>query len=479
MNIGKSFGEFGNWANSVLNRVGLHTNSFFNTTTQSTAPFNPASSGWDAAMNNMVGNISTQQQDVQAEAMKLIAAHTKLLTLDTKSLGETLAAGAVKQPALVRAVLQQLEAGNLVTGASNGQRVARVMTSRLTDEQMVTLAGTTQGRALLKTAQAALANDATVFTTDKLITGAADRKLTARIDSSIKRADELASAQKAIGTRRQNSADMFPPRYTADDVKLIFGQDAYTRLDDWVNTVARGEGSFTDAAILRDSGGLSVGLKQWTQNSGRLSELMQRYRDVALRENRLGEFHQAFGGRDNAERLLQTLRTNPQSIKSRDIQSLFAEAGRKTIFQRAQIEMAREEVAVYVREIARDHPYSQNGTVSAQSMATSLIVRNIGPNRRDNVYRATINDLYSELVSRNASVREQLNGRQTTDDVKREIVTANVSEQTFNECLAKVAPRILYTSPANYRSHATGLENRLRSAINLFPPDERVDPNRL
>lgn len=29
MNIGKSFGEIGNWANSVLNRVGLHTNSFF------------------------------------------------------------------------------------------------------------------------------------------------------------------------------------------------------------------------------------------------------------------------------------------------------------------------------------------------------------------------------------------------------------------------------------------------------------------
>ncbi len=186
-----------------------------------------------------------------------------------------------------------------------------------------------------------------------------------------------------------------------------------------------------------------------------------------------------FGGRENAEQLLSTLRDNPARVRPADIQVVFREAGRRDVFQRAQIEKAREEMPDEMRGIAQDHPYSRDGAVSSQSMATSLIVHNIGPQRRDNVYRQTISGLYDELMQQRPNLSEQVRGRQVTDDMKREIVTANVSEQEFNNRLASVAPRVLYTTPANYRAHARGLEIRLRQAIDMFPPEERVNPDRL
>ncbi len=438
--------------------------------------------GGQPALAYLVGEIKDSggylQQDVQAEARELIAAHTHYLgtNLDEVGLGAELARRVGERTELVRAVYVQLSPGNKV-------EVARAMVGAMSDDKLRDVRWSEGGLELLHDINRWVANNS--LTGDGQANVAGDRRLRERIGVALTRRDDITEittrqVQGAQPERGRGAQQIYPPRYTAEDVRRLFGQNSsYTRLDDWVNIVARGEGSFTDAAILRDRAGLSVGIRQWTQNSGRLGELMQRYRDVAEREDRLAEFHQVFGGRENAEQLLSTLRDNPARVRPADIQVVFREAGRRDVFQRAQIEKAREEMPDEMRGIAQDHPYSRDGAVSSQSMATSLIVHNIGPQRRDNVYRQTISGLYDELMQQRPNLSEQVRGRQVTDDMKREIVTANVSEQEFNNRLASVAPRVLYTTPANYRAHARGLEIRLRQAIDMFPPEERVNPDRL
>ena len=476
MNVGKTFGGF---TDSLLDKInsgqlGQRLGNFFRP--ERTLP---ETDSRQAALTHMTSRLvptaGISSQDVQAEASQLISAHTSYFNLNEDGLGRELAGRAGERPELARAVYAQLSASDRV-------QVARAMVGAMSDDGLRGMFWSEDGRALLYDINRWVANNE--LTGDWRSNAQTDRALRERIGVALRRTDDVTMVttppQTAPTGRRQNTQQLYPPRYKADDIRRLYGQNgSYTRLDDWVNVVARGEGAFNEAAILRDGAGLSVGIGQWTQNSRRLGELMQRYRDVAERDGRLDEFHQVFGGRENAENLLQTLRTNPRGITSASIQSMFAEAGRRDVFQRAQIELAREEVATSVREIAQDHPYSREGTVSAQSMATALIVNNIGPHRRGRVYQQTINELYDELASRNPSISEQTRGRQATDEFKRQIVTANVSEQEFNNRLVSVAPRVLYTTPSNYRAHHRGLENRLRQAVDLFPANERVDPNRL
>lgn len=373
------------------------------------------------------------------------------------------------EPELVRAVYVQLSATDRV-------EVARAMIKQLTDEEMRALVWTEDGRRLLYEINRWVANDS--LTGDGRAHAVEDGKLRERIGVALTRRDdiqEIITQQLPNVQAERRQSDMFPPRYTAEDVRRLFGRDAYTRLDDWVNIVARGEGSFTQAGDVRgDDDGLSVGIKQWTLYSGNLGRLMQRYRDVAEREGKLNEFYEVFGGRESAERMLQILRDNPRSVRPDTIQSMFAEAGGRAIFQRAQIELAREEVSRDLRQVMQNHPYLRDGQLSAQSVATSLIVNNIGPARLGRVHKQTINELYAELLRQNATVRKQVQGRAVTDALKREIVVANIAEQEFNDRLVRVAPRVLYTSLRNYRTNARGLENRLRHAISLYSPDEHV-----
>lgn len=281
----------------------------------------------------------------------------------------------------------------------------------------------------------------------------------------------------AQGTQQRPVAD--PPAYTEADVHRLFGENAqFTARDTWVNVITRREGTFSDSRDLSDGGGLSVGIFQWTQNSGNLGALMQKYHDVAEAEGKLDEFNRVFGGERNANRLLQVLRDSPGNISSASIRGMFAEAGRRDLFKKAQIEKAREDLPDRLRGIADGHPYAQNGTISAQSLAAILVTRNIGPNLTQRVYKQTISELYADLIRQNPQARADVQGKAVTDDLKQEIVTRYVSEADFNQRLITAAPRALY-GRANYQRFHTGVENRLRNVINLFQPDERVNPNEI
>ena len=71
-------------------------------------------------------------------------------------------------------------------------------------------------------------------------------------------------AQGETPQRAQQARQANPPRYTADDLKRLYGKDAYTKLDDWVKIIASGEGSFGTGVGVGARAGLSVGIFQWT-----------------------------------------------------------------------------------------------------------------------------------------------------------------------------------------------------------------------
>lgn len=297
--------------------------------------------------------------------------------------------------------------------------------------------------------------------------------------------DSKSEGADKAGKREKPPKARDPRRYTPDDLKRLTGQDGgYTKLDGWVNTVAQGEGRFEDAAILEDKAGLSVGLLQWTQSGGELGKLMQDYHKTAEREGRLEEFHEAFGGKEKAEELLQTLASKSDatrmSLRPEDLRSLFAEAGKIDMFQRAQIEKARTDIRKRMDQAFDQHPYVQaDGSLSAQSMAISTIVANIGPRLLGSACKRTVDELYTGLRQQNPDIEKPLGGKAATDEFKRQAVLANVSEAAFDEHLAGLAPEVLYKRQATYDANHKGLERRLRAARRHFKPEERVSPSDL
>jgi hypothetical protein len=214
-----------------------------------------------------------------------------------------------------------------------------------------------------------------------------------------------------------------------------------------------------------------VGIKQWTRNSGRLGTLLQGYKDAAEKAGRLDEFYKDFGGKENAEALLKNLKSNPSAVSDAAIKPLFQAAGAKDVYQRAQVELARREIGRELQPIQQNHPYASDKGITKQSVATSLIAYNIGPNLLPKVYQKTVDSLYADLVKANPQLAPQ--GGAPSDEFKRQFVVKNVSEADFNTRLATVAPTALY-SGANYKAHAQGLTNRINEAIRLYPADEKT-----
>ena len=219
---------------------------------------------------------------------------------------------------------------------------------------------------------------------------------------------------------------------------------------------------------------------------------MQKYKDVAEREGKIAEFYEVFGGQKKAEDLLAKLSSNnPMSVSVATIKPLFAEAGRRDVFKKAQIEAAREETRGYINLVAPLLPYrSSNDTVSARMLAAGLIVKNIGgapddPRFVTKAMSRTIDALYDEVARMNPAINEQLQERSAglkPDDAKRVIATfkrqaveQNISEKRFLEQLTDVAPRVLYVTKWKYDAYHKGVENRIREAINPINEQKRVN----
>lgn len=182
MNIGKVFGDFSSRANNFLNRVGLDANTFFSSNPAVSASELSRPNGWQAAIDNMVSRLSNSQQNVQAEATKLIATHTSLFNLDEDALGKDLAARMDKSPELVRAVFSQLSAGNKV-------EVGRAMIGATTDDSLRNAVFTEDGRKLLLDVNRWLANNA--LTGDGRANAATDMRLRERIGIALTRTDDI------------------------------------------------------------------------------------------------------------------------------------------------------------------------------------------------------------------------------------------------------------------------------------------------
>lgn len=295
-------------------------------------------------------------------------------------------------------------------------------------------------------------------------------------------------------------------KYTPADVKRLFGDESpYGEADYWVNVISFREGKLSDAADVGDGAGLSVGIFQWTQKSGRLGELMQKYKDVAARDGKLDEFYKVFGGKEKAENLLAKLKNQSQagSVPLNEIKPLFAEAAKHDIFKKAQIEMARAEAPGYIKLVAPYLPYSEaDGKVSAKMLAAALVIKNIGGAKDDpsfvrKVMQRTTNEMFDEVANRNPEIKQQLNDRlaqvkeqnknlspnklkatlaEATAVFKRETVEKNVPQEKFIERVVTNAPKALYTTPWKYTKYHRGVEIRIRTITNSIPAELKTNP---
>lgn len=424
---------------------------------------------------------------LRKEAGDLIAGHfvEMLAPFGRESFGRELAGTLAQRPELVREVFNQLD------GQTRAE-VGRSMAGSLTDQQLVALARTAGGKDLLQKIGKSLEGDAALGSFQ--LFGQGRQEVRQRIVTAL--------AAAAVPERPRGGA-----RYTAADLKILYGRDVYGDIDDWVNNIARGEGGFATSGDVGDGAGLSVGIMQWTQSSGRLGELMRKYKEVAERDGKLEEFYQVFGGNEQAEDLLAKLDgSNPSSVKLATIKPLFAEAGRRDVFKKAQVEAAREAARGYINLVAPYLPYSAaDGQVSGRMLAAGLVVKNIGGARDDPSFvrramgRATA-ELYDEVAAKNPDFNRQLQERlaaareqnkelkpkelqavldRETAQFKREVVERNVSEQRFLDRVVDVGPRILYTTPWKYTKYHAGVENRIREAINSVDANKRVNPRGL
>lgn len=371
-------------------------------------------------------------------------------------------------------------------------------------------------------------------------------------------------------------------KYTSTDLTKIYDKGdpkgAYTTKDVLVNYIAEGEGGFNSAETLQDGGGLSVGILQWTQNSTRLSELTGKYKEVATQEadkkaaqqvkeeissgklkpelaekrkaelsDKYNEFYNTFGGKTEANKLLDTLKNNATSISPSSITKKFEQAGNKPIFQKAQRELALSTVEQYLPNIISSSPYAKDGNLSKQTIAVSLAINNIGAGGLAKLNNKVVKEKYTELVSKNPKVEEDINKKLNTlsllqiretyskaissnpklkdevekqltqfkfnydkahptkgfspeklekakqerqlaieqkeaqlklptikEELKRDAVVQNVTEEEFNKRLIELAPSTLY-SPANQRRYTKGLNNRLTRLADSASSQEQVN----
>jgi hypothetical protein len=423
---------------------------------------------------------------LRKEAGDLIARHfvDMLAPFGRENFGRELAGTLAQRPELVREVFNQLD------GQTRAE-VGRGMAGSLNDQQLVALARTAGGKDLLQKIGKSLADNS-----------APSLQLFGQTGQQVRQRITTALAAAAVQEQPRGGA-----RYTAADLKLLYGQDVYGDIDDWVNNIARGEGGFATSGDVGDGAGLSVGIMQWTQQSGRLGELMQKYKEVAERDGKLEEFYQVFGGKEQAEDLLAKLNgSNPSGVALATIKPLFAEAGRRDVFKKAQVEAAREEARGYVNLVAPYLPYGgADGKVSGRMLAAGLVVKNIGGAKDDPSFvrramnRATA-ELYDEVAAQKPDFNRQLQERlatvreqnkelkpkelqavldRETAHFKRQVVEQNVTEQRFLDKVVDVGPRILYTTPWKYTKYHTGVENRIREAINSVDANKRVNPREL
>lgn len=296
-------------------------------------------------------------------------------------------------------------------------------------------------------------------------------------------------------------------KYTPADVTRLFGKDSsYGEIDYWVNVISFREGSLSDAADIGDGAGLSVGIFQWTQKSGRLGELMQKYKDVAVGDGKIEEFNQVFGGQEKAEKLLTKLvnKNTAASVSLSEIKPLFAEAAQHDVFKKAQIEMARAEAPAYIKLVAPLLPYSEaDGKVSAKMLAAALVIKNIGGAKDDprfvrKVMQMTINEMYDEAAKSNPDIKQQLNDRlaqikeqnktlnpvklkaamdAATATFKKETVEKNISQADFIARVVTNAPKALYTTPWKYEKYHRGVEIRIGTITDSIPIEMKTNPN--
>jgi len=457
-----------------------------------------------------VGN-EAQQDNLQQEAQKLVEKHSSLWLgmtwLDNDALGKELAATIGTRPELAKAVFERMGKTEIYT--------AQAMIDAASDEQLAQAAKSETGKQLLSQTKQAFADNVAhqrswgeFFSSKEKV--AADEQRIQRIDRATSEAAKTGQTQEVQGTQGEAVQIEFPKvpeaKYTSADIKRLFGDgSSYNEADYWVNVISFREGNFSDAADVGDRAGLSVGLFQWTQKSGRLGELMQKYKDVAANDGKLEEFYQVFGGKEKAENLLAKLKNRSQagSVSLGEIEPLFAEAAKYDVFKKAQIEAAREEVPGYIKLVAPYLPYSEaDGKASAKMLAAALVIKNIGGAKDDpsfvrKVMQRTTNELFDQVAANNPQVKQQLSERVTevreqnkglseaqlktvlakeTEKFKKEAVEKNVSQEKFIEKLIVNAPKTLYTTPWKYTKYHNGVENRIRLITDSIPVEQKTNP---
>ena len=165
--------------------------------------------------------------------------------------------------------------------------------------------------------------------------------------------------QTQDGTAQSEFPKVPEAKYTPADIKRLFGDSSsYGEADYWVNVIAFREGKLSDAADVGDRAGLSVGIFQWTQKSGRLGELMQKYKDVAANDGKLEEFYKVFGGKEKAENLLAKLNNPSQagSVPLSEIKPLFTEAARHDVLGKRKLKRRGQklpDISNWLRRIYR------------------------------------------------------------------------------------------------------------------------------
>lgn len=387
---------------------------------------------------------------------------------------------------------------------------------------------------------------------------------------------------QALETNKTKISDYYlHTKYTPNDLTKLYDKGdpkgIYTAKDVLINYIAEGEGGFNSAEILKDGGGLSVGILQWTQTSERLGELTTKYKEFATQEanqkaakqvkeeltskklspeqtekrkaelsDQYNEFYSSFGGKKAANELLDSLNNSPSSINPNSITKQFREAGNKPIFQKAQRELALSDVEQYLPNIASASPYAKDGNLSKQTIAISLAVTNIGPNSLAKLNNRVVKEKYAELVSKDPKIEQNINRnlselslsqiregyskavsanpklknetekqlnqfkanydkthptknlspeklekakqeRQTAidqkeiqlklptikEELKRDAVVENVSEEEFNRRLIELAPNTLY-GPASEKLYSKGLNNRLTRLADSASSQEQI-----
>ena len=297
---------------------------------------------------------------------------------------------------------------------------------------------------------------------------------------------------QALETNKTKISDYYlHTRYTPDSLTKLYDKGdpkaTYTAKDDLVNYIAEGEGEFNSSVDLNDGGGLSVGVFQWTQNSGRLGELTAKYKEVATQaadkkaaqqvkeeltskklspeqaekrktelSDQYNEFYSSFGGKKAANELLQTLQTKPKSISSSSIAKQFEQAGNKPIFQTAQRELALSDLNKrYLPKIAPSNPYAKDGTLSKQSIALSLAIGNIGESSLAKLNNRVVKEKYAELVSKDPKIEQNIN-RSLSDLSLPQIRESYSKEVASNPKLKNEVENQLTQFKVNYdKTHPT------------------------